>query len=939
MSGVLLLLGVPGDPESAGAREWARLQGLDAQPVLGTAEVRRGRRFWCHAGAAPPEFGADTLEALQGAVTEGATLLLTSLATPVAQSLGAPAPAPVVEGPMEWRHALDPAWPDAFREWPGYPHIRGAQAWGAHALLDGLHGGTYTWMAREGDRWSCTTLPRREAPAGVGVIAVDRAYVALDPDRAVAWEYAIGRGRVVCVGSGILFTSGDETLHPQRDALLHAALALPAERGHESTWWPGAPRHAAVVPMPLPAPVPGLAAWVSPRPRVRLDAPDESPWTMGMPLGLATGTEAGGVGELWLHPLCVVDGGVRVDAPALACVEATVSPCAVTRTLAGADGRWREILTGSRTEPAWGYELQCLEGDGALTVHFALAPRIQWPLPTDALWPVRVEAACQGPAAVLRLTGTDGQHVVQVRLDGLQTFDVGGEEGRTEVKLTTAPGGGVRVLFQASTDGRTGLAAMSRGLRAMAEEQDAEAIRRQATTAVLVSDSPALDEGWRWAAARLASFVSGAPGAPGLMAGYAATRPGWGVSRPGYAWHFGRDTCWCVDALLAAGMFDEARVAIDRLIGTMDVSGKVAHEITTGGVVHYDAADATPLLLRAAAMYGEWSADRATLHRWYPALRRAFDFVRRCDRDNDGLPENDRVGHGWIEMGPLGGGHVTSYVAAVWIDALRRLEGLCQAMADEGWRAEVAESRRAAERGLERLRLPDGRLALHRTVTGELEDQLTALDAVPVAVGVVQPAAAALVLDALWSEEWRAGWGIRLIARRDPLYQPRGYHAGAVWPLFTGWTVSALARAGRRDAAWSLLQSVAGLVRGRSKGAFDEVLDGDSGGAAGVCPDQAWSAAACIAPLVHGILGVAPNAWEGRIDLHVGLPEGVSKLSLTGLRVADARLDLLWARDPADARAECSAVWRRGQALDVGASNLSRVATVSSASRVAHFSA
>src|SRR5207244_3603516 len=114
----------------------------------------------------------------------------------------------------------------------------------------------------------------------------------------------------------------------------------------------------------------------------------------------------------------------------------------------------------------------------------------------------------------------------------------------------------------------------------------------------------------------------------------------------------------------------------------------VIHEYTTSGLAHYDAADSTPLYLLLAGRYAAWTGDLAYLGERWSELERAYRFCLETDSDGDGLIENTRIGHGWIEMGPLSGAHVTLYLASIWAAALAALAPVARglgraALADE----------------------------------------------------------------------------------------------------------------------------------------------------------------------------------------------------------------------------------------------------------------
>jgi glycogen debranching enzyme len=278
----------------------------------------------------------------------------------------------------------------------------------------------------------------------------------------------------------------------------------------------------------------------------------------------------------------------------------------------------------------------------------------------------------------------------------------------------------------------------------------------------------------------------------------------------------------------------------------------------------------------------------------WPHVERALAFCLATDADGDGLIENARVGHGWTEGGPLGGAQVTLYLAALWRAAL---EGVARA-ADV-----LGEDRAAADCWARAARAGDaletvfrdarrGVYALDRRRDGARTWTQSALHAVPLLLGAVAPLRMERWLDEVAGESFSAPWGVRLVAAGDRHYDPQSYHGGSVWPLFTGWVALAEYRAGRPDAGFRHLAANARLPFERQLGAFDEVLHGATGVAAGVCGDQAWSAAALVAPVVEGMLGAEPDAPSGRLGIAPALPEGWDWMELRGLRCGETALDV-----------------------------------------------
>ncbi|MBV6523008.1 MAG: hypothetical protein MNPFHGCM_03174 [Gemmatimonadaceae bacterium] len=901
------------DRETDAAEKWLAQHGFVARRALASAvsgaDAGWADAMWCHGAALASE---PPSEAFCERVAAGGALL-TLRGCQFLTSCGIES-RPPIESQGTWHHRDDPLWDEAFRDWPHYPHIRGVQGWatGAHPLFEGFQRGTFSRRFAEGEPFTELGYDWPDWPTGrnARVVAVERAYVQLRSHRAVVWEYPIGGRRLLCIGAHVALTGVDALLDRQRDRLLGNALGLvarsspPAEA--EACW----PRRDAPAEPWLVLPV-GVPAIPSDRPveepQARGDAAD-APFTIAGRGALVTGTERSGIQDIWLHPLCVVSGGLaaRLEDESLYAARIEVAPTGIRRLLCAGDEAGRP---GSRTvverivpalrDPMLLLTYEDTMATGEFELQFQAPLRLQWPYDADALHPLSV--VCWGHDTgrhVVAISGADDRSTALIMATGASSASCIISDGVPTVTIGCDRGANVRLLFAAGTDGVGALRA--RVAARVAEEPDLVTERRRHYAALrrrtVRSSSPdaVLDAGLLWATHRLDMFLANTPdGALGLMAGYATSRAGWAVSRPGYAWFFGRDACWCAEAMLAIGLFDEVRDVLRHLASSRDISGKVIHELTTSGVAHYDAADATPLFLRLVGLYWQWTSDVNTVRELWDAVRESMNFVMSTDRDGDGLPENVDVGHGWVESGPLGGGAVTSYVASIWIDALRRLLPLAESLGDlrsaTSWRTVFDRARHSFE---DRLRDPsDGSVALQLRSDGKRQLDLTALGAVPIALGVDCAASADDVLEALTGPEFAAPWGMRLIGQHDRRYDPRGYQAGAVWPLFTGWTALACYARGHSAAGLRLVRGNTSLWMQRAKGAFDEVLNGDTGDAAGVCPDQAWSAAMAIAPFVSGAWGIQPNAPSRELRVSLQLPEDWEAASLDGVRIGSATVD------------------------------------------------
>ena len=872
--------------------------------------------LWLHADRAPEPVEPAVLAA---AVTGGRRLVLTLRATALVLPMGVERTRPndVVDA-AEWRHTEDPFWTEGFRAMSAYPHVRGLATYGPHPLADGLPGGTYTWAPADGERFSRCCYRRGARPAGGQVVAVERAYVAQNPGRIVAWEYALGRGRVLCLGAYVYFAAPDPLLRPQLERLIRNAL-VDAE-GAVRTVWPesataAVPAEALVLPEPwdldgrLPDPVADPIAFDAPvEPGARFDLAGRR--------ALLLGTEGEGLEELWVHPHRIIERWeIAADGEPVAGTRVRVGPDAVVRTIETPHRRLVETAFVALEHP-----VAILDYHGArkgresvgrdpprLELAFTIDLRRMWPFAAGSGGNLRFRHDPGGRVALVESESGDGVAAVfcgrpcETAMRALHERDVPVVECRVRARLDVA----LRIAVVAGA-GRDDL---ERTLRAVRRLGVAGLVRQRLQRAATVREArlrvrapdPRLPRALAWAKRRLDLFLGDAPGVGrSLMAGYAPSGYGWSDGRPGHAWFFARDACWSSFALLATGEHSIPRQVLRFLGDTQDITGKVIHEVTTSGQHHYDAADSTPLFLLLVGRYLAWTGDREFIASIWPRVERALRFCVATDTDDDGLIENTRVGHGWLEAGPLSGAHVSVYLAAVWRAALEAVARAAEAVGEartaaDCWaRAARAGATIEADFWGEAL----GGYALDKRLDGSRTWAQTALQSVALFLGAANTVRARAYLDALGGTEFNAPWGLRMLPVTDPHFNPESSHGGAVWPLFTGWAALAEYRAGRDEAGFGHLLTNAQLAYARQKGAFDDVLHGLVDRAAGVCSNQASAAAMVTLPLVEGLLGVEPDALGGKLTLAPALPAAWEWLDVVGLRCGERVLDARLRRRP-----------------------------------------
>ena len=891
------------------ARAW-----LEGQPgievtVAGRLEalpLARTDLIWIHGVRAEPEAG------LGEWLRAGGRLLLSLDAVDLPARLGLDDAAPDEWHEARWRDAQDRIPPADSRPFPAFPHLKGLAAFGPHPLFRGMDHGAFTWAPTEGEAYR-SLVYRRCRPRGGAVVAVERTVMGVNPDRLVAWEYAVGDGGILCLGAYIHLAARDGLQASQVRALVSNAVrgdAVPhaSRRGVISHWpTPGASDAELAEAPPTPIPAAALGdVWDEWTPSaspllIESTARADHAWALAGRRALTVGGERKGLTEVWVHPFRAVRGArllVNGRAPEVASVR--VAPDEVVRILRAGELELTERIT---TGLDHGLVFWSAMADGPVPISLEWVTDLRRMGPYPPAHPGGFSV--QHSASAIRIGHHEAPHAVEVHAiaGALITHSAPAGERGDGVRVEARGDRILRLVVAAGADAaeltRTLDTLRRRKLRAIRQERLLHARRLEERLAALETPDAALNRGFGWAKVRVDSFQAATPGVGrSLVAGYGPSSAARGGGRPGYAWYFGRDACWTAFASLAMGDREIAKEVLRFLSRTQDASGKVAQDYTTSGLASYDAADTTPLFLLLAARYAAWSGDLDTLGRLWPQVMSAYRFCLGTDHDGDGLIENHRVGHGWIEHGPLGGLHVELYLAACWLAALEGLAPAAHALGFEQLAEElVARGERA--RGSIRHRFRVGEDYAHGLESdGRPRTQRSALLAVPLLLGAVDAREVPSWFEAIAGEDFTAPWGVRLIARDDPLFDPRGIQWGTVWPLYTGWVSLAEWRGGRWEAALAHLKSNASLAGERAKGAFDEMLHGLERAAVGVSPDQAQSAAMVISPVIEGLWGVVPDALNHTVQVSPYLPHGWNEMALRRLRVGPTSLDLRLSRRP-----------------------------------------
>ncbi|MGH7150280.1 MAG: amylo-alpha-1,6-glucosidase, partial [Planctomycetota bacterium] len=630
------------------------------------------------------------------------------------------------------------------------------------------------------------------------------------------------------------------------------------------------------------------------------------------------GRERTGVEEVWTGTLrCLKDRRIRFlpaeggdpvpEAEAL--LEVRVRPFSVERVFRVGGARVVERIAPEAASPsalfAWRVESGSIAG---LEIEAEFDHRLFWPMREGAAGSLRHAWSARSNAFGVR--DEEDRFAVALGFDRppLEPPRVEDRSGGTAgLRLRARFGGpgfrGVRAVVAGSDGGHLDAlevleATWSRGEKVFAAAAD-RGRRFFGAGLSIESGDPAFDEAFAWTSAKLAPFVADPPRiGRAIAAGFQPTRPGWNAGRPGYDEFLGRDSFWSAPAFLALGMREAVLGALEAAIRLQDPSGKILHEATPSGAVHYDAADSTPLFLIAVERYLRWSGDLPFAVRHREGIWKALEFSASTSRD--GLIQNAGVGHGWVEGGPLYGKvRATFYLNACWAEALRCAAAIAAATGEPAVAARCSrESDRVRALLAERFfDARTGRFAFAIRADGSPDFAPTVEPAVAALFGLLDPERAGAFLEEVSGPRYTTPWGVRFLPNDHPHYDPRGPHNGSVWPLFTGWVSLAEYRHHRPEAGFSRLRSNLGLLRKGALGCIPEALDGDTGELAGVCPHRAGSHALTVSSLLEGMLGLATDAPADRLVVAPHLPGEWRSLALKGLSLGDHEVDLLFLRE------------------------------------------
>ncbi|HEY2945844.1 MAG TPA: amylo-alpha-1,6-glucosidase, partial [Vicinamibacteria bacterium] len=340
---------------------------------------------------------------------------------------------------------------------------------------------------------------------------------------------------------------------------------------------------------------------------------------------------------------------------------------------------------------------------------------------------------------------------------------------------------------------------------------------------------------------------------------------------------------------------------------------------------YYGSVDSTPLFVMLAADYYARTGDREFVASLWPHLEAALSWIERYgDLDRDTFVEyarrtpNGLLNQGWKDSGDSVF-HSDGRLAEGPI-ALVEVQGYAFAARAGAARLAAALGREARARELESQAGELRRQFEERFWSEELGTYVLALDGVklPCLVrtsnaghalfsGIASPERAARAAHTLLHEDSFSGWGVRTVSASELRYNPMSYHNGSIWPHDNAMIAAGFARYGMTEHILPILRGLFDASGFLELHRMPELFCGFKRRPGEgptlypvACSPQAWAAGA-VFMLLQACLGLTVDGPRRQIVFaRPRLPEFLQTVTILGLKVGEAAVDLALQRHPHD---------------------------------------
>lgn len=819
----------------------------------------------------------------------------------------------------------------------GYGRQLGFHAYLNHPLFEGMHGGAYVFNPVKDTTTQQTGYFDPEYKPQGDVIAVDWSYITFHEDKKLILEYSKGAGRVLAIGAYLDFAIENQNQKEFSLFIQNAIHYLHRPIPDNVNYWNY--NYGEVIEFEKDLPeieIPSSIRWETRQNDLSYhsQAALDDFWDLTGERMMVMGKEKSGIDEIWAHPFMalrdfevgVIEVGkteifwLKDSAPSI-----TINPEAIFRTFRLQTGTLTEIITVHHEKPTTAVQYQ-IEGISLkLFVKFKSNLRLMWPYSHHVMGSLKYSWNDGFQSFVISdmnenfTTMVGFNQIPNIRMAG-RFDDFKTEDGNLAGIPTDLLQVGVLAAFD--LDENTSLDVVI----SASDFEDPQTVAYHAAALqnpssvyqnardyyaglldnklMITSPDAAFNRGYRWALIGADRHFVHTPGiGRSLVAGIGTTARGWNGrheinGRPGYAWYFGRDGQWSGFAINGYGDFEKVRDILALFIKYQSLNGKIFHELTTSGAVHYDAADATPLFVVLMGKYLRASGDLEFIRQNNETIQKAMDFCYSTDTDKDGLIENTNVGHGWVEGGFLFGGKTTVYLASCWAAALNEAAYMATALKDEKLSNQYKSDSEKVKLMINGQFYNDSLGFYNHSLKPDYTfiQENTIMPAIPMYFGHIEPARAGSSLDKWASNYFTSNWGVRIVGEDNPRFHPAGYHSGSVWPLYTGWVALAEYKNDRPAQAFSHVMSTISIKDYWAKGFVEEVMHGSEYAPRGVCAHQCWSETMILQPLIDGMIAYEPDAVNNSLRLSPAVPANWDFYEFDNIPIGNEMIGLMMQR-------------------------------------------
>ncbi|MCD6516025.1 MAG: hypothetical protein J7L72_01175 [Candidatus Aminicenantes bacterium] len=423
----------------------------------------------------------------------------------------------------------------------------------------------------------------------------------------------------------------------------------------------------------------------------------------------------------------------------------------------------------------------------------------------------------------------------------------------------------------------------------------------------LTTPDPKIDLAFEWAKITFDNLMVDNPElGEGMTAGLGAS----GTSgRPGFGWFFGGDAYINSLSLLSYGAYESVKKILAFTQKWQRDDGKMAHELSQAegyidwwkdypyGYIH---GDTTPYYIAAMYDYMRLSGDTAFIEKSWPSLTKAYDWCLSTDKNRDGLMDNGPAGLGALEYGALTGIETDIYLASVWVRAAYAMDEISRILSKDSFRKKASMNFEKAKQAFnDRFWDPENHFYAYAfNDKGEKVKEISPWNAVGLMWDLGEYEKSRLTLERLSSSELTTDWGIRSISRNSEYFQPLNYNYGAVWPFLTSWVTTALYKHHMPLNGYPLLLSTVNHTFDNALGCVTEVFSGIRNvWPQEAVPQQGFSAAGAVLPLIRGLLGLEADALMRTFTFAPHFPGNWDQVEIKNYKAGDAAFSFSYKKE------------------------------------------